>query len=223
MIDENIRVYNALAPSYRASRDTYRTAVHYALGPLAVHLLEKQRRTGEIPTVLDMGSGAGLHTESMIRHGFRVVAVDAAPDMLRIVRDNTPAAHCIEGEFWTFTPPAAYATGFDCVIAASFIHLFPKYQLQAVMDRLRSWLKPDGVIFIATVCGPSNEGNWIPKETNHGSAARWRVVYEQDELLTALTGMDFDLLYAWNDFDALHRGKVWSDLMLQPHRKPEGA
>lgn len=210
----NIKVYNDLADSYRASRDTYRQAVHYALGPLAAHL--REHRHHHPARVLDVGSGAGMHTESMVRNGFDVTAIDAAPAMLQVVKDNVPEATCIVADFETYEPTHK----FECVIAASFIHLFPKPDLPRVMRRLASWLSPGdlSVIFLATVTGPSNDGEWLAKEENHGGARRWRVVYEEKELLAALDAAGFEVVYQWNDFDAMHQGKTWLDMMVRPKR-----
>ena len=210
----NVRVYNELANTYRASRATYRDAVHYALGPLAVHL--REAHGGRPAHVLDVGSGAGMHTESMAKHGHHVTAIDAAPDMLQVVKDNVPNATCIVADFWTYEPTHK----FDCVIAASFIHLFPKNALPAVMQKLAQWLKPNekSVIFLATVTGPPNDGAWIAKEDNHGGTKRWRVVYDEKELLAALNAAGYDVVYRWYDPDRMHDGKLWLDMMVRPRQ-----
>lgn len=211
---KNVELYNELAPSYRASREQYRFAMRMALGPLAVYLGE---RDGPVK-VLDVGSGAGLHTDAMVRSGFEVTAIDAEPEMLRVVQDNVPEAECIVADFWEFEPEET----FDCVIAASFIHLFPKPMLGRVMARLASWLKPDGVIFLATVCGESFEGGWVEKEYNHARMKRWRVVYDESELLGMLRGLGFEPVYRWYDPDEMHEGKLWLDLIVRPRRLSEG-
>lgn len=206
IVASNIQVYEETAASYRAGRETYLPVMREEMQPFIQKLIE----AGAID-VLDMGSGAGVHSQVCSEAGFLVVAVDAAPSMLQIVRDCVPAVDCINADFWSFQAPHK----FDGFVLASFVHLFPKEDLPKAMERLKGWLNPGAIGWVATVTGEPHQGDWLAKEENHGQRKRWRVVYGEEELVERLTSCGFEVVCRIRAPDGIHEEKMWLDLIVR--------
>lgn len=209
VVKANIEVYDQIADHYRADRGTYLPVMRDAMWPF----LERLKEYGA-KHILDIGSGAGVHTQILTEAGFQVTAIDAAPAMLKIVQDNVPQARCIVANFWDFDGAGQQ---YDAVVLASFVHLFPKQDFHAAMARIRSWLKPSAIGWFATVTGQPNDGEWLAKEeANRGGAKRWRVVYDLPELRRMMDDANIKIVQELRLPDAVHgHDKQWIDLVLR--------
>lgn len=205
IVKANIEVYEDLHGSFRENRDAYLPVMRDAMRPFIRRLHARGAHN-----VLDVGSGAGVHAQVLSEAGLRVTAIDASASMLQIVKDNVPGAECTVADFWTYQPRHR----FDGVVLASFIHLFPKEDLPKVVRRVNSWMNRGAVGWIATVTGESHDGAWFEKEELHGRKKRWRVVYDEVELLTMLHDMGLIVLECVRAPDGIHPDKQWLDAIV---------
>ena len=104
-----------------------------------------------LATVLDLGAGRGAMTARALEYGCRVVAVDAAPRMVELVRRDLPGA---EAHVMTADSLDLPDESFDLVVASFMIHIVPRPE--ATVDEALRVLKPGGRI-VLTVPGRADD------------------------------------------------------------------
>jgi trans-aconitate methyltransferase len=127
------------------SAERYAATAHFvpSLGTPVVDLLAP--RPGE--RILDLGCGDGVLTAKIAAAGARVVAVDAAPDMVAAARARGFDAHVVRGQDLRFERE------FDAVFSNAALHWM--HPQEAVLDGVRRALKPGGR-FVAEMGGHNN-------------------------------------------------------------------
>jgi len=114
-----------------------------AFGAPVVELLDP--KPGE--RILDLGCGDGVLTEKIAALGARVVAVDAAPDMVAAAKARGLDARVVPGQ------SLAFEGEFDAVFSNAALHWMRPQE--AVLDGVRRALKPGGR-FVAEMGGHNN-------------------------------------------------------------------
>ena len=127
------------------SAERYAATAHFvpAFGAPVVELLDPQ--PGE--RILDLGCGDGVLTEKIAALGARVVAVDAAPDMVAAAKARGLDARVIPGQ------SLAFEGEFDAVFSNAALHWMRPQE--TVLDGVRRALKPGGR-FVAEMGGHNN-------------------------------------------------------------------
>jgi trans-aconitate methyltransferase len=127
------------------SAERYAATAHFvpAFGAPVVELLDPQ--PGE--RILDLGCGDGVLTEKIAALGARVVAVDAAPDMVAAAKARGLDARVVPGQ------SLAFDREFDAVFSNAALHWMRPQE--AVLDGVRRALKPGGR-FVAEMGGHNN-------------------------------------------------------------------
>jgi SAM-dependent methyltransferase len=106
-------------------------------------------------TVLDLGCGAGLPVaRDCTQRGFQVTGVDASLGQIERARRNVPEATFIHADMTAVQFPAA---AFDAVCAFYSITHVPRNEHAALIRRIATWLRPNGV-FVASF--GSSGGDW---------------------------------------------------------------
>lgn len=103
--------------------------------------------TGEKATILDLGCGTGVPImKHLLNRGLEVLGVDASEEILKIARNNLPAATF----FQTDMRQLLISQKFDAIIAwHSFIHLPPEDQPR-MFTVFRNHLKNKGVLLFTS-------------------------------------------------------------------------
>ena len=114
-----------------------------AFGAPVVDLLDP--KPGE--RILDLGCGDGVLTEKIAALGAKVVAVDAAPDMVAAAKARGLDARVVPGQ------SLAFHGEFDAVFSNAALHWMRPQE--AVLDGVRRALKPGGQ-FVAEMGGHNN-------------------------------------------------------------------
>jgi ubiquinone/menaquinone biosynthesis C-methylase UbiE len=101
--------------------------------------------------VLDVGSGSGLPTASMLAEaGLEVVGIDVSTEMLGLARRNVPAARF---EAMDVLELDASLGSFDAAAVFFSLLMLRRADIPRVLRRLRSVLRPGGLVAIGMVEG----------------------------------------------------------------------
>ena len=119
--------------------------------------------------VLELACGTGLWTSRLAAHSSRVLAVDAAPEMLSINRERlrTGNVEYCQADIFSWAAPRA----FDLVFFSFWLSHVPTGQFNDFWDNVRHALKPAGSVFFV-------DGLFEPTSTarDHDSIDRSGVV-----------------------------------------------
>lgn len=96
--------------------------------------------------VLELACGTGLWTHRLAARSSRVLATDAAPEMLSINRERlrTGNVEYCKADIFSWTPP----TGFDLVFVSFWLSYVPVGRFDEFWDNMRRALKPEGSVFL---------------------------------------------------------------------------
>lgn len=96
--------------------------------------------------VLELACGTGLWTHRLAARSSRVLATDAAPEMLSINRERLRTANVeyCKADIFSCTPP----TGFDLVFVSFWLSHVPAGRFDEFWDNMRRALKPAGSVFL---------------------------------------------------------------------------
>ncbi|MEU6081478.1 class I SAM-dependent methyltransferase [Streptomyces sp. NPDC047108] len=152
------------AEAFDAIGDRYDEAFPHKEGQL-----ESGRRLAEaLPAgsrVLDVGCGTGLPTAAQLTEaGHRVVGIDLSPTMVKLARDNVPAAEFrvadladLSGLADLSDPADATAQGppgpglFDGIAAYFSLLMLPRAEIPYALRTLHGLLRPDGLLSLSMV------------------------------------------------------------------------
>ncbi len=101
--------------------------------------------------VLELGPGTGAVTEALIKRGLRedrLVAIERNPKMARLLREKFPRAQIIIGDAWhldhLLRSRREPVESVGAVISSLPLLHFPLAQAEALAQKIRGVLKPDG-------------------------------------------------------------------------------
>lgn len=95
--------------------------------------------------VLDLGCGAGEPVaREFVAHGFQVTGVDASLGQIMRARRNVPKANFVHADMTAVQLPAQ---AFDAVSAFYSITHVPRNEHEALIRRIATWLRPNGLKF----------------------------------------------------------------------------
>jgi SAM-dependent methyltransferase len=143
LIKEQIEYYRRRAPEY----DETATPPGDPFAPFGRELeaaLDRFRPEGR---VLEIASGTGLWTRSLLAHAFSVTAVDSPPEMHEVSRrqlgDDTRVRY-VEADVFSWEPDARY----DVVFLANWLSHVPPARFDGFWGTVREALAPDGRVFL---------------------------------------------------------------------------
>jgi ubiquinone/menaquinone biosynthesis C-methylase UbiE len=147
-IAQNVRAYDAVAPTYDATHPEIFNPIEQARLAQAVHdVLARCPRADGAPRVLDVGAGTGNLTAHFLAAGAAVVSADISARCLhtvaaRFASSGRHAVQPIDGR--TLAP---FADGsFDVAACYSVLHHVPDY-LALVAEMIRV-VRPGGLVYI---------------------------------------------------------------------------
>jgi 2-polyprenyl-6-hydroxyphenyl methylase/3-demethylubiquinone-9 3-methyltransferase len=166
-------------------------------------------------SILDIGCGAGLLSESLSRLGAAMTAIDPAPMNIEVARRHAETSGvAIDYRCMSAEALAAEGQSFDVVLAMEVIEHVR--DVKAFLALAASMVKPSGLLVAATlnrtlksyalaIVGAEYVLNWVPKGTH-----KWAQFVTPRELASALraaalhiideTGITFDPLTAdWRE------------------------
>ena len=136
-----MEVFDQLAEKYQGE---------HSHNPFQAALTEKI--AGSLPVgsaVLDLGCGTGVPTAKLLTGaGHRVVGVDISEGMLRLAREQVPAAEFVHANFADL--PGDFGR-FDAATAFFSLLMLSKADIERVLDKVAGWLRPGGHVGIGMV------------------------------------------------------------------------
>jgi SAM-dependent methyltransferase len=93
--------------------------------------------------VLELGCGAGLPMTAAIARDRRLTGVDISAAQVALARRNVPGATFIQADLTTLEIAPA---SLDAVVAFYVLTHVPRDEHAALLGRIRSWLRPGGVL-----------------------------------------------------------------------------
>ena len=176
--------YKALVKrSYDECAAAYAGARAADPGP-AVRKLSGLLRQGA--AVLDIGCGAGVPVARTLAERHQVTGVDLSPEMVRLARNNVPAAEFRCADIMS----ANFASGsFDGVVAFYSVFHLPREEHSRLFRKVHQWLKPAG--YLLCTLAYANEEGYL--EDFHGTTMYWSN-YSLDEYVTILGDVGFEVL-----------------------------
>lgn len=196
------KVYDELAEEYERRSDSLLAVTEDAMNYFSLYIKPKS-------LVLDIGCGVGIAMSVLAKKGFRVVGIEISPKMAEFGRKRNPGAKVTVGDF----SETKFDDKYDTILAFAFIHLFPKSEIPAIFEKIKSILKPGGVALISsTESLESKEGMYI-KEDFGKKHKRFRKFWTEQELRESLTQAGFKELALKKFADPF--GKTWMDFVVQ--------
>ncbi|MBK8022886.1 MAG: class I SAM-dependent methyltransferase [Chloroflexi bacterium] len=155
-----------------------------------------------VSSALELAPGTGIWTQELLRLADRVVAVDAAPEMLAInqakLQSDRVTYHLADLYEWEPDEP------FDMIFFGFWLSHVPPEMLDGFLKRVAGWLKPGGHVFMVDLRRtPSSTApdNRLPeadeiiatRKLNDGQTYRvYKIFYEPADLVGhfARAGLD---------------------------------
>ena len=110
-------------------------------------------------SVLDLGCGTGVPTAKVLTESdHRVVGVDISEGMLRLAREQVPAAEFVHADFRELADDFG---SFEAVTAFFALLMLSKADIERTLDKVHGWLKPGGYLGIGMV---NFDGDSLPFE-----------------------------------------------------------
>ena len=136
-----MEVFDQLAEKYQGE---------HSHNPYQAALIEQISTTLPAGTsVLDLGCGSGVPTAKILTESdHRVVGVDIAEGMLRLAREQVPAAEFVRANFAEL--PADFGR-FEAVTAFFSLLMLSKAEIESTLDKIAGWLTPGGYFAIGMV------------------------------------------------------------------------
>ncbi len=202
-IEINKKAYDDIAYQYQARHAALKETQGYIK---VVQYLDKQFPNKDNVSVLDIGCGNGMALAEFNQYEFfKCTGIDISQNMLDYAKNNSPTATLICADTMTYDFPK---NEFDVIYASAFIHCFPKSDADLMLQKIHSWLKPDGIFFVCTTISTEpNEGLEEKKDYN-GNIVRYRARYTDVELQTKLAKSGFTV-FNIGSFNETSRGKLW--------------
>jgi cyclopropane fatty-acyl-phospholipid synthase-like methyltransferase len=136
--------------------------------------------------LLDLGCGAGVPTTRALAARFRVTAVDLSARQVALARTNVPGATVLHGDM---TQVELAPGSFDAVAAFySIIHV-PRDEHAALLKRVASWLRPEGLSVATLMASDTDDGyepDWL------GAPMYWSG-YDEQTTSRLLHAADFSI------------------------------
>jgi 2-polyprenyl-6-hydroxyphenyl methylase/3-demethylubiquinone-9 3-methyltransferase len=149
----------------------------HALNPVRLDYV-KQRVGLRDAAVLDVGCGAGLLSEALAKEGAKVVAMDLAPELIKVAKlHRLESGISVDYRLQSVESLAAEAPGsFDAITCMEMLEHVP--DPSAIIAACATLLKPGGQLFLSTlnrtpaafalaIVGAEYVARLLPKGTHH--------------------------------------------------------
>jgi demethylmenaquinone methyltransferase/2-methoxy-6-polyprenyl-1,4-benzoquinol methylase len=187
ILEEQIQYYRARAQEYDASI----VEATDLLAPGRILLLN----LGTFDSILELACGTGIWTETLLQMGNKVIAVDAAPEMLDIAHQKLGEERIQyqQADLFHWQPDRQY----DLVFFANWLSHVPPDGLDTFLSKVQRAVQPGGCIAMIDQHRPSDSDRRIAKDDIYAT----RPI--QDGRQFTIVKAFYDLEYLRNKFESL--------------------
>ena len=112
---------------------------------------------GHVPAdcneMLEIGCGFGAFARAVARRARHVTAMDVSPQMINVARARSLGYPNLEFVLDDFLRAELPVESYDCIVTLATLHHLP---LKEAIDRIKSLLRPGGVLILHDMLGASN-------------------------------------------------------------------
>ena len=182
---------------YRARADFYDESISSGLETFEVgkSLLLK---LGKFDQILELACGTGVWTETLLKMGNHVTAVDAAPEMLKIAKEKCGDERITyqQADLFNWNPDAAY----DLVFFANWLSHVPPNTIDDFLNKVKKSLNKNGQIAFVDQHAPSDADKAIAEKDIYAKRPLIgqeftiiKVFYDLGDLQKKLEGLGFEV------------------------------
>jgi SAM-dependent methyltransferase len=157
-------------------------------------------------TLLEVGSGPGIHAKFFLDQGLNVVCTDISPEEVRLCRAKGLTAHVMDFLNLEFAPES-----FDALFAMNCLLHVPRTELPRTLAALRLVLKPDGLFYWGQYGGTDSEG--VRQDDEYEPKRFYSTL--RDDQIQAAAGELFEVL-EFKHIPVESGGDHYQSLFLQP-------
>lgn len=151
--------------------------------------------------ILDLGCGSGDHSKYFSDNGLNVTPIDLSEEMVRICKEKGVDAQIMDIEDLKFKE-----NSFDGIWAVTSLLHVPKSKIEAVIKKLHSILKKDGILY---VCVKEGHGEGFIEDKN--SDTKRYFVFWGEEIKDV-----FSSYFKTIEFQKIEsKGRVFLELFLE--------
>jgi SAM-dependent methyltransferase len=160
-LNESDRPQDVVARGYDAGADAFEAWQKQITGSTRLERLEELLALlPQHPDVLELGSGAGIHSTRVLAGRSNLTGVDISAEQVRRSRERVPGATFVHADF---TQIELQPESFDAVVAFYVLNHVPREELGPLLERIAAWLRPGGW-FLGTFGAsdlPGWYGDWL--------------------------------------------------------------
>ena len=170
-----------------------------------------KEKFGNTARILDVGCGTGLDLFVLMVNNrqFDLNGMDASPEMIKYAEENVSLGKFTVGDFTNAEPPEEK---YDAIILDAFIHLFPSNLVRQILEKVKDFLVPNGIIFVCTTVHNVPYEGFVIKSDYTGEHKRFRKQYTREEFKDILN--DFKMLKFYEDTETEY-DKKWMNAIVQ--------
>ena len=145
------RGYDTISMAYRGDDGTAAACSAEDVSRYAGWTAELAERLPVAARVVDLGCGAGIPaTRDLAGHGLQVLGVDFSPVQLGRAHRLVPAARFVQADMTAFSLRPGSV---DAVVSFYALIHVPLADQQALIPRVREWIRPGGYLLAITGAG----------------------------------------------------------------------
>lgn len=182
---------------YRARADEYDESISSRLEAFATgkDLLAK---LGTFDQILELACGTGIWTETLLKMGNHITAVDAAPEMLKISKEKLGDERITyqQADLFNWNPDKEY----DLVFFANWLSHIPPNAVDDFLGKVKKCLHKNGQIAFVDQHAPSDADKAIAEKDIYAKRPLAgqeftiiKVFYDLGELQKKLEGLRFEV------------------------------
>jgi len=171
IIDVNRNAYNQLASEFN-SRESDLADYKQKLKDYISQFVKEHEN------VLEIGPGTGHLLQILEDLGCRTTAIELSERMCEFARKNSPKTVILNQDIFTVN---FCMQQFDIICALALIHTIPSKEAGSFMEKVKYWLKDDGLFIFDTVMYDESKEVFIDSG-RHKDVKKFRKQYTQIEL-----------------------------------------
>ena len=206
-ININRAAYNSLADEYNKRYLKYIRQQKQVLKKFIILL----KRNFNVPIkILDVGCGVGINCKILEKEKIKCTGIDNAPKMIKYARKNSPQSRFILSNFLNYKRKSK----FQGIVLSSFLHLFPKNDLEKVFVKIKQVLDDNGFAFIALKLYSRNKEGLFLKESYNLKVKRFAKFWKKEDFIKKIE-QHFNIIYAGKGYG----DKKWHIFIVQKIEK----